>query len=136
MNTLTGEGGRLRTDIKQHRDYELVPDRLWRALASQWYGGTLSLPRQVIKPLNEDEKEIEMYPLNLRILRHQTQNTTQQTQSNSSTWNNISGGYGSLSAASYSNVSANISSSLQSPKKYLAYTGAFSRLSTVKKVRI
>ena len=59
VNTLTGEGGRLKPDIKQHRDYELVPDRLWRALASQWYGGTLSLPRQVIKPLNSDEKEID-----------------------------------------------------------------------------
>lgn len=46
--TLTGEGGHLRRDITlaQQRDFELVPDALWRALAL-WYGGPDPLPRQV-----------------------------------------------------------------------------------------
>lgn len=32
--------------LSQHRDFELVPDSLWKALA-QWYGGPQPLPRQV-----------------------------------------------------------------------------------------
>lgn len=130
--TLTGEGGKLKREIPlvQGRDFELVNDALWKAL-SQWYGGSLALPRQVVKPPHTEEKEIELYPLNLRILRHQQQqNVTMNTPTtNSTTWNNISGGYGALSNAGYSNVSSS-----QSPKKYLAYIAAFSRLATVKQV--
>lgn len=135
--TLTGEGGRLKREIPlvQHRDFELVPEALWKAL-SQWYGGSLALPRQVVKPPNTDEKELELYPLNLRILRHQQaqQNTMSSTATpaTASTWNSISGGYGALANASYSSV--NTTSSLQAPKKYLAYIAAFSRLATVKQV--
>lgn len=134
--TLTGEGGRLKREIPlvEHRDFELVPEAIWKAL-SQWYGGTLALPRQVVKPPNT-EKNLELYPLNLRILRHQQQ-TQQNTMSSASpatsaTWNSISGGYGALANASYSSVNA--ASSLQAPKKYLAYIAAFSRLATVKQV--
>lgn len=49
MRTLTGEGGHLKKDLtlSQHRDFELVPDSLWKALA-QWYGGPQPLPRQVL----------------------------------------------------------------------------------------
>lgn len=133
--TLTGEGGKLKREIPlvQHRDFELVPEVLWKAL-SQWYGGALALPRQVVKPPNTDEKEVELYPLNLRILRHQqaqpnVMSSTSPAQS--TTWNSISGGYGALANASYSSVS---SSSLPAPKKYLAYIAAFSRLATVKQV--
>lgn len=48
VQTLTGEGGRLKRNLilAEHRDYELVPDNLWKAL-SQWYRGPLPLPRQV-----------------------------------------------------------------------------------------
>lgn len=48
VRTLTGEGGHLRRDVtlSQHRDFELLPDQLWRALAT-WYGGPDPLPRQV-----------------------------------------------------------------------------------------
>lgn len=136
MQTLTGEGGRLKKDIPLvlHRDFELVPDSLWKAL-SQWYGGILALPRQVIKPPNVDDKELELYPLNLRILRHQQiqQNQGTSVHQPTNSWNNISGGYGALSNASYSGVSS-VSNSLQAQKKYLAYTAAFSRLATVKQV--
>ena len=52
MRTLTGEGGHLRRDatLAQHRDFELLPDALWRALAL-WYGAPAPLPRQVRAPL-------------------------------------------------------------------------------------
>nr|XP_029727906.1 ubiquitin carboxyl-terminal hydrolase 32 isoform X3 [Aedes albopictus] len=130
--TLTGEGGRLKRDLTlvQHRDFELVPDSLWKAL-SQWYGGPLPLPRQVIQPLSTGDVELELYPLNLRILRHQIPSPQQQQNSNSA-WSNISGGYGALTSGNYSNTS--VSNALQPPKKYLAYTAAFSRLATVKQV--
>lgn len=130
--TLTGEGGRLKKDITlvQHRDFELVPEALWKAL-SQWYGGTLALPRQVVKPPNTEEKELELYPLNLRILRHQQaqQSSTTANVGTAASWNSISGGYGALA-----NASVTPASSLQAPKKYLAYIAAFSRLATVKQV--
>lgn len=132
VSTLTGEGGRLRRDIAmvQHRDFELVPDSLWKAL-SQWYRGVLPLPRQVIHPPSSDDVELELYPLNLRILRHHLQPVINQ---NSSTWGAVSGGYGALaSAGSYSTISS-VPQALQPPKRYLAYTAAFSRLATVKQV--
>lgn len=42
------KGGRLKRDtpLAQRRDFELIPDSLWKALA-MWYGGPLPLPRQV-----------------------------------------------------------------------------------------
>lgn len=136
--TLTGEGGRLKREIPlvQHRDFELVPEALWKAL-SQWYGGALSLPRQVIKPPNTDQKELELYPLNLRILRHQQAQQNSMTSATpatmtSTTWNSISGGYGALSNASY--PTSTPANSMQAPKKYLAYIAAFSRLATVKQL--
>uniref|UniRef100_W4VR89 ubiquitinyl hydrolase 1 n=1 Tax=Corethrella appendiculata TaxID=1370023 RepID=W4VR89_9DIPT len=130
---LTGEGGRLRRDstLAQHRDFEIVPESLWKAL-QQWYGGLSPLPRQVIQPPNSTELDLELYPLNLRILQHQ-QPQQQQQHSNSAVWSGISGGYGALSSGSYANVS-NVTSILTPPKKSLAYTAAFSRLATVKQV--
>jgi hypothetical protein len=46
--SLTAEGGRLRRAVvlTQGRDFQLVPQALWRALL-QWYGGSPPLPRQV-----------------------------------------------------------------------------------------
>lgn len=117
VETLTGEGGRLKRDLTlaQHRDFELVPDSLWKAL-SLWYNGPLPLPRQVIRPPGNHEVDLELYPLNLRILRHQS------NQSNNNTlpsWN----GYGS----GVCNTPAN-------PRRYLAHTAAFSRLACVRQV--
>lgn len=135
IQTLTGEGAPIKKEVTlvQHRDFELVPDALWKAL-SQWYGGSLPLPRQVIQPPNSEEKELEFYPINLKIYRHQTQqNQQQQQQQNvSMNWGGISGGYGTMSG-SYSNMSS-VQNSLQPPKKILAYTAAFSRLATIKQV--
>jgi ubiquitin carboxyl-terminal hydrolase 6/32 len=139
--TLTGEGGRLKKEVPlvQHRDFELVPEALWKALSS-WYGGALALPRQVVKPPNTDELEIELYPLNLKILRHQQQQTQPNSMSapvHTSAWNSISSGYGALSnAGGYGPVmhANNNNNSMIVPKKYLAYIAAFSRLATIRQV--
>lgn len=128
--TLTGEGGRLKRDtpLVQHRDFELVPDSLWKAL-SMWYGGPLPLPRQVICPPGRSEVELEFYPLNLRILRHQTQ---QNAVTSTTSWSSVVGGYG---AAALSTAGIGSSSPVNAaPRRYLAYTAAFSRLSTVQQV--
>lgn len=142
IQTLTGEGGRLKRDLtlSQHRDFELVPDSLWKAL-SQLYRGPLPLPRQVIQPPNLSDVELELYPLNLRILRHQNPPSVSQLSTStpithqSSNWNHITGGYGSL-GGNYTPTSAGSSAlaSLQQPKRYLAYTAAFSRLASIKQV--
>nr|CAI5835190.1 unnamed protein product [Callosobruchus analis] len=125
--TLTGEGGRLKRDtpLVQRRDFELLPDSLWKAL-SMWYGGPLPLPRQVIKPPGRSEVELELYPLNLKILRHQTQ----QSVNNSASWSSVVGGYGAaaLSTAGFT------SSVTAGTRRYLAHTAAFSRLATVQQV--
>lgn len=81
-------GGRLKKDttLVQHRDFELVPDSLWKALAL-WYGGPLPLPRQVIRPVGSDDVELELYPVNLHILKHQSQ------VGPSATWSSVVGGF-------------------------------------------
>lgn len=49
--TLTMEGGRLKRSLQlaPGRDFETVPEPVWRALY-HWYGANLSLPR----PVSED----------------------------------------------------------------------------------
>lgn len=136
--TLTGEGGRLKRDLLlvQHRDYELVPESLWKAL-SQWYKGPLPLPRQVIQPPNSTDVELELYPLNIRIMRHHPPPPIAQPPV--STWGAVPGGYGAMTSSN--NYTANATAgnavstaALQPPKRYLAYTAAFSRLATIKQV--
>ncbi|KAJ8972102.1 hypothetical protein NQ314_000328 [Rhamnusium bicolor] len=125
--TLTGEGGRLKRDIAlvQRRDFELVPDSLWKAL-SMWYGGLLPLPRQVIRPPGRSEVELELYPLYLRILRHQTQ----QSVGNTASWSSVVGGYGAA-ALSTAGLTSTVNTAT---RRYLAHTAAFSRLATVQQV--
>ncbi|KAF5294350.1 hypothetical protein FQR65_LT10803 [Abscondita terminalis] len=126
VSTLTGEGGRLKRDtpLVQHRDFILVPDSLWKALAL-WYGGPLPLPRQVIRPPGSIEVELELYPLNLGILRHQTQNINSAT-----TWTSVVGGYGAAALSTAGITSATVGS----PRRYLAHTAAFSRLANIRQV--
>ncbi|RVE51242.1 hypothetical protein evm_004046 [Chilo suppressalis] len=123
VRSLTGEGGHLRRDVTlaQHRDFELVPDALWRALAL-WYGGPDPLPRQVIRPPNSDV-ELELYPLELKILRHVP---STQTGGAPGVGLGVGGGVGSLG------VGVGVGGSC--PERQLAYTAAFSRLATVKQV--
>lgn len=89
VRTLTGEGGRLKRNLilSEHREYELVPDSLWKAL-SQWYRCTLPLPRQVIQVHPSMPVELELYPLNLRILKHQSNPPVAQTVSS---WGAVAG---------------------------------------------
>jgi len=70
--SLTGEGGKLRSNAKlqRGRDFELIPERLWKAL-QQWYGGSLPLPRQVIRN-HLGEVELELNPLSIKLLKHQS----------------------------------------------------------------
>ena len=72
ITVLTGEGGRLKNSGKlmRGREYELVPDRLWKFLV-QLYGGSPALPRQVIRT-KTGQVELELSPLSARILKHQT----------------------------------------------------------------
>ncbi|XP_060533981.1 ubiquitin carboxyl-terminal hydrolase 32 isoform X2 [Cylas formicarius] len=125
--TLTGEGGRLKRDtpLVQRRDFELVPDSLWKAL-SLWYGGPLPLPRQVIKPPGRSEVELELFPLNLRILRHQVAQTT----NGSTPWSSVVGGYG----AALSTAGLAPASSPSQIRRSLVHVAAFSRLATVQQV--
>ncbi|XP_037889986.1 ubiquitin carboxyl-terminal hydrolase 32 isoform X1 [Glossina fuscipes] len=130
VRTLTGEGGHLKKDcpLVQNHDFELVPKSLWKAL-NRWYGDNLPLPRQVIQPPNSPDVELELYPLHLRILLHQ--NIPQNQSVNN--WGSVSGGYGVMATSGgFAAISA--SSVLQPPKRYLAYTAAFSRLATVQQV--
>ncbi|RZC35813.1 ubiquitin carboxyl-terminal hydrolase 32, partial [Asbolus verrucosus] len=125
VRTLTGEGGRLKRDtpLVQHRDFELVPDLLWKALA-HWYGGPLPLPRQVILPPGSYEVELELYPLNLSIWMHQAAGAP------SASWSSVVGGYGAA-ALSTAGITA---TPMVSPRKHLAHTAAFSRLANVRQV--
>lgn len=47
-NSMTNEGGRLRKDtvLMRGKDFEIVPETIWRALTT-WYGGSPALPRTV-----------------------------------------------------------------------------------------
>ncbi|XP_037292754.1 ubiquitin carboxyl-terminal hydrolase 32 isoform X2 [Manduca sexta] len=128
VRTLTGEGGHLRRDVTlaQHRDFELVPDALWRALAL-WYGGPDPLPRQVIRPPNSDV-ELELYPLHLKLYRH-----VPSTQRSSVLAGGAAGGGGGGGGAPlYSSVP--LAPAPAPPDRHLAYTAAFSRLATLKQV--
>ncbi|XP_022251040.1 ubiquitin carboxyl-terminal hydrolase 32-like [Limulus polyphemus] len=112
---LTSEGGKLRTNaiLTRGRDFELVPEAIWRAL-SQWFGGSPALPRQVIQPSNSDVPELELYPITLKLYRHQAVTNS---------WSGV--------------VACNNSTFYQSPtvpKRYLAYLASFSRMSVLKQV--
>lgn len=128
------------TTLVQHRDFELVPDSLWKALAL-WYGGSLPLPRQVIRPPGSNDVELELYPVNLHILKHQSQ------VGPSATWSSVVGGYTVILSKDYlylvcyfSYGAAALSTAgitttpVASPRRTLAHTAAFSRLSNVRQV--
>ncbi|KAF0300546.1 Ubiquitin carboxyl-terminal hydrolase 32 [Amphibalanus amphitrite] len=131
VTNLTGEGGRLRTDVTltRGRDFELVPESLWKALV-QWYGGAPGLPRQVIQPSPGVSLELELYPINLRLLRHQAAPAARGAQTS---WSGSVGGYSGVPLVDVSSYS-NMLSGSTAPKRYLAYTAAFSRQATVRQL--
>ncbi|KAK6636372.1 hypothetical protein RUM43_010032 [Polyplax serrata] len=127
--SLTGEGGKLRKNLflAQNRDFQIVPQSLWTAL-TLWYGGEPSLPRQVIMPTNSTLPELELYPINIKFLRHVSQNNRQQVNN----WSGMVGGYGA-SAIGNSGY-AYVTNLTPASRRYLAYVGAFSRMATLKQV--
>ena len=133
VTILTGEGGKLKssTKILQGREFEIIPERLWKALY-QWYGGVVALPRQVIRN-KKGEIELELRPLSIRILRHQAMNRSSGSQGIGS--NAVSSmGYGGM-AIHYSGGALGPTSggntSNPSPKRYHAYQAAFSRRTNI-----
>ncbi|XP_069942664.1 ubiquitin carboxyl-terminal hydrolase 32 isoform X4 [Cherax quadricarinatus] len=128
---LTGEGGRLKRNVPlvQGRDFVLVPDSLWKAL-QQWYGGAPALPRQVIHGRSSGEVELELYPVTLRLFRH----VQQQTRTPNNSWVGVVGGYGAAALNSAPYYVTSLPHSTSSPKRYLAYLAAFSRLATLRQV--
>ncbi|KAL3227778.1 hypothetical protein MRX96_003740 [Rhipicephalus microplus] len=123
---LTGEGGRLVRPLTRGRDFEAVPEAIWRALF-QWYGGSPALPRQCIRS-GGSTPELELYPPCLRLWRHQ-QAQCGPRQPNNSSWTTM---VGSVASAYVGGVAPGQPST--SPKRYLAYQASFSRTSTLRQV--
>ncbi|KAM4701032.1 ubiquitin carboxyl-terminal hydrolase 32 [Discoglossus pictus] len=113
--SLTLEGGRLKQNpaLLRGKEYEIVPEPVWRALY-HWYGANLSLPRPVIKNSKTELPELELFPRYLLFLKQQP--VTRQQQSN--IWVNM----------------GNVPSPNAPLKRVLAYTGCFSRMQTIKEI--
>ncbi|KAG8195379.1 hypothetical protein JTE90_001395 [Oedothorax gibbosus] len=124
---LTGEGGRLRKNppLVPGRDFELVPEAVWRAL-SQWYGGSPPLPRQVILPRN-GTPELELYLVTLKLYRH-------QANAGRPVANPWAGAVGNVTSSYGSNPSMYVNSLPPVNKRYLAYLASFSHLATLRQV--
>uniref|UniRef100_A0A4W6CGZ8 Ubiquitin carboxyl-terminal hydrolase 32 n=1 Tax=Lates calcarifer TaxID=8187 RepID=A0A4W6CGZ8_LATCA len=115
--TLTMEGGRLKRSLQlvPGRDFETVPEPVWRALY-HWYGANLSLPRPVILESKTGQAELELFPRHVLFLRQQP--ATRSPQSN--IWVNM----------------GNVPSPSAPLKRVLAYTGCFSRMATIKDIHL
>ncbi|XP_034723889.1 ubiquitin carboxyl-terminal hydrolase 32 isoform X9 [Etheostoma cragini] len=115
--TITMEGGRLKRSLQlvPGRDFETVPEPVWRALY-HWYGANLSLPRPVILESKTSQAELELFPRYLLFLRQQP--ATRSPQSN--IWVNM----------------GNVPSPNAPLKRMLAYTGCFSRMATIKDIHL
>ncbi|KAI2656254.1 Ubiquitin carboxyl-terminal hydrolase 32 [Labeo rohita] len=127
--TLTMEGGRLKKSqqLVAGRDFETVPEPVWRALY-HWYGANLSLPRPVITSTVTAQPELELFPRYLLFLRQQP--ATRSPQSN--IWVNM--GMSSLRMFPPHMPRGNVPSPNAPLKRVLAYTGCFSRMGTIKDI--
>ncbi|XP_013889081.1 ubiquitin carboxyl-terminal hydrolase 32 [Austrofundulus limnaeus] len=131
--TLTMEGGRLKRSLQlvPGRDFETVPEPVWRALY-HWYGANLSLPRPVILDSRTNRAELELFPRYLLFLRQQP--ATRSPQSN--IWVNM----GMTSLRMLPPYLPPPRGSVPSPnaplKRMLAYTGCFSRMGTIKDIHL
>ncbi|XP_056905992.1 ubiquitin carboxyl-terminal hydrolase 32 isoform X2 [Takifugu flavidus] len=131
--TLTLEGGRLKRSLQlvPGRDFETVPEPVWRALY-HWYGANLSLPRPVILDSKTSQAELELFPRYLLFLRQQP--ATRSPQSN--VWVNM----GMTTMRMFPPYMILPRGSVPSPsaplKRVLAYTGCFSRIDTIKDIHL
>ncbi|XP_029830554.2 ubiquitin carboxyl-terminal hydrolase 32 isoform X2 [Ixodes scapularis] len=125
---LTGEGGRLQRQVPlcQGRDFEAVPEAVWRALF-QWYGGSPALPRQVVRPTPGASPELELYPITLRLYRHQA--PPGPPRHPNSSWTAVVGSVASAYVGSVATGQPSLT-----PKRYLAYLASFSRAATLRQV--
>ncbi|XP_041733827.2 ubiquitin carboxyl-terminal hydrolase 32 isoform X2 [Coregonus clupeaformis] len=129
--TLTMEGGRLKQSLQlvAGRDFETVPEPVWRALF-HWYGANLSLPRPVIQQTKTGDAELELFPRYLLFLRQQPATRTPQ----SNIWVNM--GMTSLRMFPQHLPRGNVPSPNAPLKRVLAYTGCFSRVGTIKDIHL
>ncbi|XP_059091560.1 ubiquitin carboxyl-terminal hydrolase 32-like isoform X2 [Tigriopus californicus] len=129
ITSLTAEGGKLKTSVKlvRGKDFELIPERLWRALVL-WYGGSPSLPRQVIRN-KKGEVELELNPLSVKLLKHQVITRPSNVSS-------VVAGYSAAAATiSATTNGTSYGSNLPSTtRRYHAYQAAFSRRTTIKQI--
>ncbi|XP_051254025.1 ubiquitin carboxyl-terminal hydrolase 32 isoform X1 [Dicentrarchus labrax] len=132
--TLTMEGGRLKRSMQlaPGRDFETVPEPVWRALY-HWYGANLSLPRPVILESKTGQPELELFPRYLLFLRQQPATRTPQ----SNIWVNM----GMTSLRMFPPYlppprAGNVPSPNAPLKRVLAYTGCFSRMGTIKDIHL
>lgn len=132
--TLTMEGGRVKRSLQlvPGRDFEIVPEPVWRALY-HWYGANLSLPRPVILESKTGQAELELFPRYLLFLRQQPATRTPQ----SNIWVNM----GMTSLRMFPTYMPQPrAGSVPSPnaplKRMLAYTGCFSRMGTIKDIHL
>ncbi|KAH9383808.1 hypothetical protein HPB48_025578 [Haemaphysalis longicornis] len=124
------------------RDFEAVPEAVWRALF-QWYGGSPALPRQCIvrggtgAGHHPASTELELYPPCLRLWRHQPPQGAVggARQQNANSWTAV---VGSVASAYVGGVGpgggSQASGGSASPKRFLAYQASFSRTSTLRQV--
>ncbi|OWF52140.1 Ubiquitin carboxyl-terminal hydrolase 32 [Mizuhopecten yessoensis] len=129
VSSLTNEGGRLKRDtmLVRGKDFELVPEPVWRAL-SVWYGTDTPLPRTVIASANNDGiPELELYPVTVRLQRHQMPS---QRPAHMTTFTGMMSGIGGM-ALSMTNFVAN---SPQTPRRFVAYSATFSQQHTLQQV--
>ncbi|XP_045580823.1 ubiquitin carboxyl-terminal hydrolase 32 isoform X3 [Salmo salar] len=129
--SLTMEGGRLKQSLQlvAGRDFETVPEPVWRALF-HWYGANLSLPRPVIQQTETGHAELELFPLYLLFLRQQPATRTPQ----SNIWVNM--GMTSLRMFPQHLPRGNVPSHNAPLKRVLTYTGCFSRVGTIKDIHL
>ncbi|XP_060064706.1 ubiquitin carboxyl-terminal hydrolase 32-like [Ylistrum balloti] len=129
VSSLTNEGGRLKRDtmLVRGKDFELVPEPVWRAL-SVWYGTNTPLPRTVIASANNDGiPELELYPVTVRLQRHQMPS---QRPAHMTTLTGMMSGIGGM-ALSMTNFVAN---NPPMPRRFVAYSATFSQQHTLQQV--
>uniref|UniRef100_A0A8C8D1C7 Ubiquitin carboxyl-terminal hydrolase 32 n=1 Tax=Oncorhynchus tshawytscha TaxID=74940 RepID=A0A8C8D1C7_ONCTS len=128
--TLTMEGGLLRRSpsLILGRDFEVVPEPVWRSLY-HWYGANLGLPRPVIRNTKTDCAELELLPRHLLFLRQQ-QPPPRTPQNN--VWVNMGKRFLCMCLQRFSK--GNVPSPSAPLKRVLVYTGCFSRVGTIKDI--
>ncbi|XP_069390215.1 ubiquitin carboxyl-terminal hydrolase 32 isoform X2 [Paralichthys olivaceus] len=129
--SLTMEGGRLKRSLQllPARDFETVPEPVWRALY-HWYGANLSLPRPVILESKTGHAELELFPRYVLFLRQQP--ATRSPQSN--IWVNMGMTNLRMFPPHMNPPRGNVPSPNAPLKRVLAYTGCFSRMATIKDI--